>query len=153
MNSLPCKLWFMLQAMDVGAFTRELVISNAVTGTKARWAKTSCAGLSAWVMRRRRSRELERCNILATSPGHPNPTVVFSTHMDTLPPFIPSWEDWGEIFMAAALVMQRIIAAQLQRRSGCGRGVHVGLLFLVGKKATAWARKSRMRNHWLQIFD
>jgi acetylornithine deacetylase len=76
-----------------------------------------------------------RNNVLATWPGHPHPEIVFSTHMDTVPPFIPSSEDEIKIFGRGAcdakgIIATQIVAAEKLRASG----VFVGLLFLVGEE-------------------
>ena len=41
--------------------------------------------------------EHERFNVIATIDGRP-PEIIFSTHMDTVPPFIPSSEDNDNIY-------------------------------------------------------
>ena len=49
---------------------------------------------AALVIRRARMPvEADRFDIYATSPEQPYPEIVFSTHMDTVPPFIASSED------------------------------------------------------------
>ena len=57
--------------------------------------------------------EGERCNIYATSAGHPHPEIVLSTHMDTVPPFIPSSEDESRIYGRGSCDAKGIIAAQV----------------------------------------
>src|SRR6266853_1284412 len=54
----------------------------------------------------------ERFNVVATLDDHP-PQVVFSTHMDTVPPFIPSSEDDGNIYGRGSCDAKGIIAAQI----------------------------------------
>jgi acetylornithine deacetylase len=79
--------------------------------------------------------ELERRNVFATSPGHPNPEIVFSTHMDTVPPFIPSREDNANIYGRGSCDAKGIIAAQVGAAERLRKeGIHVGLLFLVGEE-------------------
>jgi acetylornithine deacetylase len=79
--------------------------------------------------------EGERHNVLATWPGHGQPTVVFSTHMDTVPPFIPSSEDETRIYGRGSCDAKGIIAAQIAAAEKLrAAGVFVGLLFLVGEE-------------------
>jgi acetylornithine deacetylase len=79
--------------------------------------------------------EAERFNVYATSIEEPNPVVVFSTHMDTVPPFIPSSEDAGRIFGRGSCDAKGIIAAQVAAAERLRQeGVHVGLLFVVGEE-------------------
>lgn len=79
--------------------------------------------------------EGSRNNVLATSPGHPRPEVVFSTHMDTVPPFISSSEDETRIYGRGSCDAKGIIAAQIVAAEKLrAAGVLVGLLFLVGEE-------------------
>ncbi len=75
-----------------------------------------------------------RFNVYAGIAGE-QPDVVLSTHMDTVPPFIPSSEDDEWIYGRGACDAKGIIAAQiaaaLRLREG---GVKAGLLFLVGEE-------------------
>ena len=80
--------------MQVVPFTRQLVDIESVTGNEGEIGhfllrELRRLGYDA----RRMAVEGERANIYATHPQAPPPGVVFSTHMDTVPPFIPSWED------------------------------------------------------------
>lgn len=75
-----------------------------------------------------------RFNVIATLNGPPH--VIFSTHMDTVPPFIGSREDDTHIYGRGACDAKGIIAAQVmaaeQLRS---EGIkHVGLLFTVDEE-------------------
>jgi acetylornithine deacetylase len=79
-----------------------------------------------------------RQNVLATSPENPHPEVVFSTHMDTVPPFIPSSEDDTRIFGRGSCDAKGIIAAQIAAAEKLrAAGVFVGLLFLVGEETNS----------------
>jgi acetylornithine deacetylase len=80
----------------------------------------------------------ERSNVLATWPGHPRPEIVFSTHMDTVPPFIASSEDETRIFGRGSCDAKGIIAAQIMAAEKLrAAGVFVGLLFLVGEETNS----------------
>ncbi len=75
-----------------------------------------------------------RFNILATT--HEPPRIVFSTHMDTVPPFIGASEDDEYIHGRGSCDAKGIIAAQIfaveKLRS---KGIHdVGLLFTVDEE-------------------
>ncbi len=76
----------------------------------------------------------DRFNVYATVPGE-QPDVVFSTHMDTVPPFFDSREDDEAIYGRGACDAKGIIAAQIaaveRLRTG---GVKAGLLFVVGEE-------------------
>jgi acetylornithine deacetylase len=83
----------------------------------------------------------ERFNVLATLDDLP-PQVVFSTHMDTVPPFIPSSEDHENIYGRGSCDAKGIIAAQI---AACQRlrkeGAAVGLLFVVGEERDSLGAK------------
>ena len=76
----------------------------------------------------------DRFNVYATVPGE-RPEVVFSTHMDTVPPYFSSREDDEAIYGRGACDAKGIIAAQIaaveRLRAG---GVKAGMLFVVGEE-------------------
>ena len=76
----------------------------------------------------------ERFNVYACNAGE-TPDVVFSTHMDTVPPFIPSSEDADYIYGRGACDAKGIIAAQIAAAESLrDSGVKAGLLFVVGEE-------------------
>ena len=76
----------------------------------------------------------ERLNVYAAAQPDP-PEIVFSTHMDTVPPYIPSSEDEEYIFGRGACDAKGIIVAQIAAAEQLrARGVRVGLLFVVGEE-------------------
>lgn len=83
----------------------------------------------------------ERFNVVATLDDRP-PQIVFSTHMDTVPPFIPSSEDDANIYGRGSCDAKGIIAAQI---AACQRlrkeGAAVGMLFLVGEERDSLGAK------------
>ncbi len=83
----------------------------------------------------------ERFNVIATVDEQP-PQVVFSTHMDTVPPFIPSSEDHENIYGRGSCDAKGIIAAQI---AACQRlrkeGAAVGMLFVVGEERDSLGAK------------
>jgi acetylornithine deacetylase len=76
----------------------------------------------------------ERLNVYAAAQAA-DPIVVLSTHMDTVPPWMPSSEDEHYIYGRGACDAKGIIVAMIcaaeQLRE---RGVPVGLLFVVGEE-------------------
>jgi acetylornithine deacetylase len=77
---------------------------------------------------------VDRFNIYAGMPGE-TPDVVFSTHLDTVPPFIASSEDDEFIYGrgscdAKGIIAAQVAAAELLRDTR----VKAGLLFVVGEE-------------------
>jgi len=83
----------------------------------------------------------ERFNIYAGAAGQ-TPDVVLSTHMDTVPPFIPSSEDDVNIYGRGACDAKGIIAAQIAAAERLrAADVKVGLLFVVGEERDSGGAK------------
>src|SRR5437899_1549110 len=122
--------------MDVVSFTRALVDIESITGNEARVGQFLRDELPHLGYRAITARvEGDRANVLATSPGHSKPDIFFSTHMDTVPPFIRSSEDAANVYGRGACDAKGIIAAQIAAAEKLKReGIHVGLLFLVGEE-------------------
>jgi len=122
--------------MDIAAFTRQLVDIESITGNEATVGHFLEQELRKLGYESRRMPvEGERANVWATSPAESNPAIAFSTHMDTVPPFIPSSEDDQKIYGrgscdAKGIIATQIAAAELLKQEG----IHVGLLFLVGEE-------------------
>lgn len=76
----------------------------------------------------------KRFNVLATTDAPPH--VVFSTHIDTVPPFISSSEDDEYIYGRGSCDAKGIIAAQIFAAEALrARGLHhLGLLFTVDEE-------------------
>jgi acetylornithine deacetylase len=76
----------------------------------------------------------ERFNVYAALPGV-TPDVVFSTHMDTVPPYFGSREDDEFLYGRGTCDAKGIIAAQIAAADRLrDAGVKVGLLFVVGEE-------------------
>src|SRR5271170_2494612 len=76
----------------------------------------------------------ERFNVYAHTAGE-TPDVVFSTHMDTVPPFIASSEDDEFIYGRGTCDAKGIIAAQIGAAAQLREeGAKIGLLFVVGEE-------------------
>jgi acetylornithine deacetylase len=129
--------------MDVVAFTRQLVDIESTTGNEARVADFLHRELSRLGYRANRMPvEGERANVSAISPQQPRPEIVFSTHMDTVPPFIPSSEDDAKIYGRGACDAKGIIAAQIAAAERLREaGIYVGLLFVVGEEKDSLGAK------------
>jgi acetylornithine deacetylase len=83
-----------------------------------------------------------RFNVFAAWPEQPRPGIVFSTHMDTVPPYIPSSEDEKHIYGRGSCDAKGIIAAQVAAAIKLhAEGVHVGMLFLVGEERDSLGAK------------
>ncbi|HKW76078.1 MAG TPA: M20/M25/M40 family metallo-hydrolase [Terriglobales bacterium] len=83
----------------------------------------------------------ERFNVVATLDDQP-PNLIFSTHMDTVPPFIASSENAENIYGRGSCDAKGIIAAQI---AACERlrkqGIAIGMLFLVGEERDSLGAK------------
>src|SRR5437763_1860218 len=76
----------------------------------------------------------DRSNMYATCPDHPEPAVVFTTHIDTVPPFIPPSEDEFKIYGRGSCDAKGIIAAPVAAAERLRQQqIYVGLLFVVGE--------------------
>ncbi|QNI34930.1 M20/M25/M40 family metallo-hydrolase [Alloacidobacterium dinghuense] len=83
----------------------------------------------------------ERFNVYAGVVKQ-TPDVVLSTHLDTVPPFIPSSEDDLNIYGRGACDAKGIIAAQIAAAERLREdGVKVGLLFVVGEERDSGGAK------------
>jgi acetylornithine deacetylase len=122
--------------MNLSELTRHLIDLPSITGEEL----AVCRFLGSYLESlgyRVEAQPLDsgRANIIATT-GEP-PRVVFSTHMDTVPPHIPAREDDDYIYGRGACDAKGIIAAQIMaaerlRAAGINR---VGLLFTVDEEA------------------
>jgi acetylornithine deacetylase len=129
--------------MDVVGLTRQLVDIESTTGNEGRVADFLHRELSRLGYRANKMPvEGERSNVFATSPQQARPDVVFSTHMDTVPPFIPSSEDTARIYGRGACDAKGIIAAQIAAAERLRQeGIYVGLLFVVGEEKDSLGAK------------
>jgi acetylornithine deacetylase len=75
-----------------------------------------------------------RWNVYAGIPGQ-TPDLVFSTHMDTVPPFIPFSEDAEFIYGRGVSDAKGIIAAQVAAAEALrAQGFRVGMLYVSGEE-------------------
>jgi acetylornithine deacetylase len=122
--------------MDAVALTRQLIDIESITGNEAPVGEVLHKELSRLGYQTNKMPvEGTRFNVYATSPQQPKPDIVFSTHMDTVPPFIPSSEDASRIYGRGSCDAKGIIAAQIAAAERLrAEGIYVGLLFLVGEE-------------------
>lgn len=123
--------------MDLFTLTRRLIDIESTTPHEGAVGDFLCEELQRRGFEARKIPvEGERANVLATWPGHDRPETVFSTHMDTVPPFIPSSEDSEHIYGRGACDAKGIIAAQIAaaERLRQEAAVSPALLFLVGEE-------------------
>jgi acetylornithine deacetylase len=114
--------------------TRELIDIDSTTGREARagkWIASTLRGLGYQVTEQ--PVVGDRFNVIATIG---RPSVVFSTHFDCVPPFIPSREAGGLLYGrgscdAKGTLVAEIAAAERLRAAGETR---VGLLFVVAEE-------------------
>jgi acetylornithine deacetylase len=122
--------------MDLFALTRRLIDIESTTPNESAVGDFLCDELRRRGLESRKMPvEGARANVLATWPERARPEIVFSTHMDTVPPFITSTENEGRIYGRGACDAKGIIAAQILAAEKLRKaGVFVGLLFLVGEE-------------------
>ena len=129
--------------MDPIRFTRELVDIESLTGNEAQVGDFLASRLTALGFATQKGPvERHRFNVLALPANGPSPKVVFSTHMDTVPPFIPSWEDDRRIYGRGSCDAKGIIAAQVAAAIRLREEkIGVGLLFVVGEEKDSLGAK------------
>ena len=125
-----------LSAMDVVSLTRRLVDIESISDNERAVGEFLLEYLSSLGYSVERMEVTpERFNVYATVPGR-KPNVVFSTHMDTVPPFAPSSEDSEHVYGRGACDAKGIIAAQIAaaERLRQESALSPALLFLVGEE-------------------
>ena len=129
--------------MDAVTLTRQLVDIESITGNESAVASYLYGELCRLGYETRKiSVEAGRFNLYSTAPGHSSPAIVFSTHMDTVPPFIPSSEDAANIYGRGSCDAKGIIAAQIAAAERLRHeNIHVGLLFVVGEERDSLGAK------------
>lgn len=141
--------------LDVVALTRRLIDIDSTTyseGAVGRELLEILAG-RGWLVETmpveqpEESRsQSDRFNVYAGMAGQA-PEIVFSTHMDTVPPYFSSSEDLDFIYGRGACDAKGIIAAQMAAAERLrDEGAHVGLLFVVGEERDSAGAKVANRH-------
>jgi acetylornithine deacetylase len=130
--------------VNVISLTRQLVDIESITGNERGAGEFLLDYLAALGYHARAMpAEFDRFNVIAVPPEQPHPALFFSTHMDTVPPFIPSSEDETRIYGRGACDAKGIIAAQVAAAEHLRReGIPAGLLFLVGEERDSLGAKT-----------
>src|SRR5688572_30694546 len=109
-----------METMDVVEMTKALVAIPSITGDEGRIAKWVADRLEAsgWLVTRQSvppegnaTTDDPRINVLAKSDAG-DPRVVFTTHLDTVPPYIEPSEDGEHLFGRGVCDAKGIFAAQ-----------------------------------------
>jgi acetylornithine deacetylase len=129
--------------MDAVALTRQLIDIESITGNEARVGEALYRELSRMGWQTQKiSVEGTRFNVYAVSAEQPQPSIVFSTHMDTVPPFIRSSEDETSIYGRGSCDAKGIIAAMIAAADRLRQeNIHCGLLFVVGEERDSLGAK------------
>ncbi|MGB8771399.1 MAG: M20/M25/M40 family metallo-hydrolase [Candidatus Korobacteraceae bacterium] len=122
--------------MNVFSLTRKVIDLESTTGQEAAIAEVLARELTQLGYDvERMPVEDDRFNLWATHPGHPQPELVFSTHMDTVPPFVPSSETDTRIYGRGSCDAKGIMVAQIAAAEKLkSESIYAGLLFLVGEE-------------------
>jgi acetylornithine deacetylase len=135
--------------MKLFELTRELIDIPSLTGEERRVGEYLAMLLERLGYRvERQEAARERFNVIATT--RESPRVMFSTHMDTVPPFIESSEDEEFIYGRGACDAKGIIAAQIFAAERLrAEGVNeFGLLFTVDEELSSVGARAA-NNHAL----
>jgi acetylornithine deacetylase len=129
--------------MDVVSLTRQLVDIESITGNEGPVGDFLLAELTRLgYIATKMPVEGARMNVIATPPQQLQPTVFFSTHMDTVPPFFSSSEDGDRVYGRGSCDAKGIIAAQVAAAERLrAERIYVGLLYLVGEERDSLGAK------------
>jgi acetylornithine deacetylase len=136
--------------MDLIPLARTLIDIDSTTGREAQIGEFLFEHLRGLAQRtagtvERMPVEGERFNVLAAWGA---PTVVLSTHMDTVPPFIPSSEDGEHVLGRGACDTKGTMAAMIRavEELRAERVYGFGLLFVVGEETDSLGAQVANRN-------
>ena len=124
--------------MTLFELTRQLIDIPSVTGDECSAAEFLASYLRDLAYQVEiQEVEANRFNVLATTMAAPR--IVFSTHIDTVPPFIPSSEDDEYIYGrgscdAKGIIAAQVFAAEQLRADGVDE---IGLLFTVDEELSS----------------
>lgn len=146
--------------IDPIRFTRELVDIDSTTYNEGACGEFLASFLAqrGWQIERQPVEQPDRAktpgandsarfNLYATQPGV-TPDLVFSTHFDTVPPFLgPCREDATHLYGRGVCDAKGILAAQTAAADHLvGEGAPVGLLFVVGEERDSAGAKVANEN-------
>jgi acetylornithine deacetylase len=121
-------------AVDIAAVTRALVDIDSTTGDEGAAGAWLAGYLRAhgWSVEEQRV-DAARFNVIATASP---PSLVFSTHIDCVPPFFPSRVEGDRLFGRGSCDAKGILAAQVAAADRLRRDgeLRVGLVFVVGEE-------------------
>lgn len=129
--------------MNPFTLTRELIDIPSLTGDEGSLGEFLATHLATLGYNVERQTVTEnRFNVIATTGE--TPRIVFSTHMDTVPPFIASSEDGEYIYGrgscdAKGIIAAQIFAAEQLRRNGMNT---VGMLFTVDEELSSFGAQA-----------
>lgn len=145
----------MLSALDPIQLTRELVAIESPTYAEGEVGEFLAGFLAArgWDVEKTAVPQPTdsapagpRWNVYA-GPADARPEVVFSTHMDTVPPHIPLREDNDFLYGRGVCDAKGIMAAQMAAAEILlGEGLPVGLLFVSGEERDSAGAKVANQN-------
>lgn len=133
--------------MDAVTLTRQLVDIESITGNESAVASYLYGELCRIGYRTvKMPVEDNRFNLYAVpevdGSTQPSPCITFSTHLDTVPPFIPSSEDATRIYGRGSCDAKGIVSAQIAAAERLRREqIYVGLLFVVGEERDSLGAK------------
>ncbi len=123
-----------MDSLDVVSLARELIDIDSTTGREGELARRLAARLRRLGYSvEEQPVDCERFNVFAVVQ---EPVLVFSTHLDCVPPFFPSRIEGGLLYGRGACDAKGILAAQVvaaERLRARGES-RVGLLFLAGEE-------------------
>jgi acetylornithine deacetylase len=129
--------------MDAITLTRQLIDIESISGNEAAVGNYLFGELCRLGYQTEKMPvEGDRFNVYAIPPEAGSrepkadfPNIVFSTHMDTVPPYIPSSEDAARIYGRGSCDAKGIIAAQIAAAERLRQEqIYVGLLFVAGEE-------------------
>jgi acetylornithine deacetylase len=126
----------MPESVDLVGLTRSLVDVDSTTGREGevgRWLANYLRDIEYRVSEQ--PVDDNRFNVVATN-GETRPEVVFSTHLDCVPPFFPSRVENGRVYGRGSCDAKGILAAQIAAADRLRRGGErrVAFLFVVGEE-------------------
>jgi acetylornithine deacetylase len=150
-----CTIMSSFPAFDPLRFTRELVEIESTTyheGAVGDFLAQFLAG-RGWQVEKSPVPQPDesgssdlRWNIFA-GPARETPDVVFSTHTDTVPPYIPFSEDADFMYGRGVSDAKGIIAAQIAAAEALrNEGFRIGLLFVAGEERDSAGAKVANEN-------